>query len=392
MAANWRVYSNADVTAAFSQDTNNPHSGASSQKISVQLGEFRESARAETESRCAPGRHLHHDSLVARRPGHEGELGSYATAFPFTSATTLAITAVELTSNWKQVSTPLVVPAANVGLATIEVHVMSPGTVWVDDVSLTDASGQPVSGGMPWPAAGFGTLRLWNLEGTRWAALEPAKGQWNWGPLDYVVAAAQQHGVSDILLTLGQTPGWASSSPDNVSGSNAYYGAGRAGAAGRYPGLARLRYRSGATLQRPHSLLRNLERAERWRDWTTPAPPAQLVALTQEAYKILKAVDPGNTVVSPCPFTNPDYFPYSLPYLDQLLAAGVGNYVDMLAYHVYTFTDPPESRRPRTSPNVRLVMAKYGLAKMPLWDTEGASGDTTTPLDRRAQMDLRGAT
>ena len=72
--------------------------------------------------------------------------------------------------------------------------------------------------------------------------------------------------------------------------------------------------------------------------------------------------------------------PFVTGYLDQLLAAGVANYVDMLAYHIYTYTNPPESAG-RELANVRLVMAKYGLAKMPLWDTEGASGDTTTPLD-----------
>ena len=59
----------------------------------------------------------------------------------------------------------------------------------------------------------------------------------------------------------------------------------------------------------------------------------------------------------------------------------MANYVDMLAYHIYTYTDPPESAGHELA-NVRLVMAKYGLAKMPLWDTEGASGDNTTPLDQ----------
>ena len=89
----------------------------------------------------------------------------------------------------------------------------------MDDVSVTDASGQPVSGGVPWPAVGFGTLRLWDdLQGTTWAELEPAKGVWNWALLDNFVEAAEEHGVSDILLTLGQTPGWASSSPDTASG------------------------------------------------------------------------------------------------------------------------------------------------------------------------------
>ena len=54
------------------------------------------------------------------------------------------------------------------------------------------------------------------MQGTTWAELEPAKGVWNWGGLDNFVAAAQEHGVSDILLNLGQSPRWASSSPETA--------------------------------------------------------------------------------------------------------------------------------------------------------------------------------
>jgi len=87
--------------------------------------------------------------------------------------------------------------------------------------NLPNASGAPVSGGVPWPAAKFGTLRLWD-SGTSWTSLEPQQGVWNWEPLDIWVAAAEQHGVQDILLTLGQTPPWASANPDDVN----YIGAG----------------------------------------------------------------------------------------------------------------------------------------------------------------------
>jgi len=235
----------------------------------------------------------------------------------------------------------------------------------VDDVSVTDALGQPVSGEVPWPAAGFGTLRLWDSD-TTWTDLEPAKGAWNWGPLDTLVAAAQQHGVSDILLTLGQTPGWASSSPDAVDG----YGG---GAPAPPADIQDWRDYVTAVAQRYKGRIRYYE------IWNEPdasfysGTVPQLATLTQEAYKILKAVDPGNTVLSPAVGTDPGY-------LDMLLAAGIGNYIDMVAFHHYTFTAPPESAA-QTLANVRLLMAKYGLAKMPLWITEGASGDDTTPLD-----------
>jgi hypothetical protein len=85
------------------------------------------------------------------------------------------------------------------------IQATSPGTFSVEDVTFTDASGLPVSGGVPWPAARFGTLRLWD-SGTAWTALEPLKGIWNFAPLDTWVAAAKANGIPDILLTRARHP------------------------------------------------------------------------------------------------------------------------------------------------------------------------------------------
>ena len=248
----------------------------------------------------------------------------------------------------------------------VQILGLSSGTVWVDDVSVTNASGQPVSGGVPWPAVGFGTLRLWN-SGTTWNVLEPEKGVFNWEPLDNFVQAAGQHGVNDILLTLGMTPDWASSSPDlfdpgflgtgatapptNIQDWIDYITA----VAQRYKG--RIRY------------------YEIWNEpdhiQTYSGTVAEMVALTQAAYTTLKGIDPGITVVAPVSSTH--------GYLDELLAAGMGNYVDVISYHEYTFT-PPIENAAQYNASVRLIMAKYGVGNLPLWDTEGAAGNTTTAL------------
>jgi uncharacterized protein (TIGR03437 family) len=350
-----------DVTVAYSQDTNNPHSGTSSQKISVSAVN---SGGATLIQRVGvlPGANYTLTAWVRGDPGTKLYLTLTQWGTPYTEYIRIP---VNPTSDWQQVSKTGQVN--DTGMMTAAILVESPGTVWVDDLSVTDALGQPIAGEVPWPAVGFGTLRLWGTP-TTWHDLEPAKGAWNWEPLDGLVTAAEAHGVSDILLTLGQTPNWASSDPD--AGNTTLLGS---GAPAPPADIQDWRDYITAVAQRYKGRIRYYE------IWNEPdasyytGTVAQLVTLTQEAYKILKAVDPGNTVLSPAVGTDPGY-------LDMLLAAGEGNSIDMVAYHHYTLTDPPESAG-QTVANIRLLMAKYGLAKVPLWITEGGSGDDTTPAD-----------
>ena len=43
--------------------------------------------------------------------------------------------------------------------------------------------------------------------------MNPAPGVYDFHTLDEYLRAARQHGVDDVLLTLGSTPAWASSLP-----------------------------------------------------------------------------------------------------------------------------------------------------------------------------------
>jgi uncharacterized protein (TIGR03437 family) len=275
-----------------------------------------------------------------------------------------AETPATLTGDWQQFSAHGQVN--DTGALLLMFQAPGPGTFWVDDVSFVDSSGNPVSGGVPWPQATFGTLRLWD-SGTSWTSLEPQKGVWNWEPLDTWVAAAQAHGVKDILLTLGQSPPWASSNPDQVN----YVGA---GAPAPPANIQDWRDYITAVAQRYKGLIRYYE------IWNEPNDPtyysgtvAELVQLTRKAHSIIKAVDPGNTVISPAA--------YMPGYLDQLLQAGIAGYVDIIGHHFYQ--TPPEATGAAIA-NVRLVLAKNNVSSIPLWDTEGASGDTTTPPDLAA--------
>jgi hypothetical protein len=277
---------------------------------------------------------------------------------PFTYYTQATAT---LSGAWQQFTTAGQVN--DTGSILLMIQATAPGTFWVDDVEFTGPSGAPVSGGVPWPVTRFGTLRLWD-SGTTWTALEPQKGVWNWQPLDIWVAAAEQHGIQDILLTLGQTPAWASSDPSDVN----YVGAGAPAPPTNNQDW--IDYVT-AVAQRYQGRIRYYEIWNEPNDTTYySGTVAELAELTAEAYSAIKSVDPGNTVLSPAA--------YAPGYLDELLAAGVGSTVDMIAYHMYE-TPPEETGAAIT--NVRLVMAANGIGSMPVWDTEGASGDNTVTED-----------
>ena len=72
------------------------------------------------------------------------------------------------------------------------------------------------NGNTPWPSVPVGSWRLWDTS-TRWPDIEPGKGRWNFNGLDKYLALAQQHDTQ-VLLTLGVTPQWASAHPDLKSG------------------------------------------------------------------------------------------------------------------------------------------------------------------------------
>ena len=369
-AVNWYDNSSWGVpnpTVTYSEDDSNPHSGIASQKVSVQNVPAGDAVQLVQSITVIPGQVYTFTAWLRGDPGMRVNLVLQNTNTPYNYyASTLAT----LTGAWQQFT--ISGQVNDTGSILLMLQAAQAGTFWVDDVQFTDASGAPVSGGVPWPTARFGTLRLWDT-GTAWTSLEPQRGVWNWQPLDIWVAAAEQHGVQDILLTLGQTPPWASTNPDDVN----YVGAGAPA-----PPINNQDWRDyiTAVAQRYKGRIRYYE------IWNEPNDPtyytgtvAELAELTAEAYSILKQVDPGNTVLSPAP--------YMPGYLDELLQAGIAQNVDMIAYHYYE--TPPEAAAAAIA-NVNVIMAQHGVSAIPVWATEGASGDNTTvPEDLAAAYLVR---
>lgn len=67
---------------------------------------------------------------------------------------------------------------------------------------------------------GVGLWRLWDALGSTWLSVEPAKGTWDFSYLDHYVAKGQSRGT-ELVLTLGQTPTWASARPLEIGGGGA---------------------------------------------------------------------------------------------------------------------------------------------------------------------------
>lgn len=208
--------------------------------------------------------------------------------------------------------------------------------------------------GTAWPAARFGSWRLWDAY-AGWPDIEPERGKWDFRRLDKYLAMAQLTGV-EILLPLGRTPRWASSRPDEKSS----YGPGQAAEPANldnwrdYVRTVGLRYKG---------------RIRAYEIWNEPneagffsGGPEKLLALQREAYHILKEVDPANVLVMPAAV-------HAYKWLEDYLALGGGQYADVIGYHFYVPKEAPEAMV-REIKVVRSLMRKYGVGDKSLWNTE----------------------
>jgi len=220
------------------------------------------------------------------------------------------------------------------------------------------------------PSVAYGSVRLWD-SGVTWKQLEPSRDSWQFGALDAQVAHANAlH--KDIIMVLGVTPQWAASRP----GEDANYGAGSASTPSDladwtdYVRKLAQRYQGKIT---------------KWEVWNEPNAvlfwndgAAAMVPLAKSAYEVLKAADPGNVVLSPGIIVRTENSPQ---WLDDYLAAGGGQYADVIAAHFYVKTgERPEHLRPSLE-RIQAIMTARGQADKPLWNTESSFGQVRSPTE-----------
>lgn len=234
-----------------------------------------------------------------------------------------------------------------------------------------------------WPIARFGTWRLWDAA-VSWERLEPQQDVWDFRRLDTLVELAERNDI-ELMYTLGITPRWAASRPHEKF----VYGYG-----GNSPPRDMRDWedyvRTVATRYRGR-----IKYFELWNEPTFDeidkgrgfyaGSASTMVELGRIAYRVIKAVDPENKLISPG-FTDEGQ------RLDLFLSLGGKDITDIVAHHFYP--EKPELLPGRIG-HIRKVMAKHGLAHLPVWDTEsgywlGTPGEKTSPNWPHSDEELAG--
>jgi hypothetical protein len=360
-----------------------PHGGRFSQRIDVQRG----FAQFVQPVRFTSGHYMFRVWLRAE-PAQFVEVSLREAGAPYASYTSAP---VRVGSTWQEVTAEGLTPSMD-GFALV--RTTSPGAVWIDDANLSRpfaVSGLTLSPpkrliprtyfglnvnhmhdapGFLWPQVDFGAFRTWD-SGDIWAHIEPQRGVYHWADLDRDVQQAAAH-HSQFMLTLGQTPVWASADPTKPS----VYGNGL-GAPPKDIGDWKAFVRAAAT--------RYKGRIQAYEVWNEPdqnfytGTPAQLVLLENATAEVVKQTDPSALVVAPA-VSGGNSAP-ALKWYDDYLSAGGGRAADVIAYHLYN--DQAETDA-QAMAAFRGVLKAHGLDRKPVWNTESG-------LDRAGHTEAQGA-
>jgi len=217
----------------------------------------------------------------------------------------------------------------------------------------------------PWPYVSFQSWRVINPE-TEWRGLQPQKDVWNFITLDKSVALSEQHGV-DVILTLGQTPAWASARPSEPTGNSP----GNSAEPRNIEDWERY-IRTVVTRYRGH-----IKAYELWNEpfytemknqnsmrGSFSGSAVAMVKLAAVAHKVLNELDSNAKLISPsCTAADGSS---GMDCTEQFLKAGGGQYVDEIGFHFYS---SPE-KIPELVEKIKVLTSRYGVGQLPIWNTE----------------------
>jgi hypothetical protein len=231
-----------------------------------------------------------------------------------------------------------------------------------------------------WPQFTFGS-RGKTTGGTTWVWIERARGEFNWQALDRLVSLSEEHNVKAFWSNVA-VPAWAASDPSKC----------------RAPS-------PGSPVQKCFSMVQNIEDwdrfttalVERYGDkliyelWNEPDTSGSIgsrvedmVTLTTQLHDIIRARAPRATILAPSG---------EAAFMDRYFAAGGPRDVDAVTFHYYALGFGRDRPIPEEVvgevTQMRQVMAKYGLANKPLWNTEGGFGRHPIPEEAQAAFVAR---
>lgn len=247
----------------------------------------------------------------------------------------------------------------------------------------------------PWPVVPFGSFRVHDRLAS-WALINKSDGNYDWRQLDGLLADLKAHGVDDVVFTLNFTPSWASSRPNENCAqgqAKALVGLGMLGGACDPPNDVNpdgtgtdKHWKDFITAIAKHSKNSSTAHIKYWEIWNEPHNDffwtgtfPQMVRMAHDAYTIIKGIDPDALVLTPSVGLDPGK---SQKWIEGYLAAGGGQYADVIAFHGYVhsgrFGVYPQAADlvPRLN-NFKNVLAKYGQSDKPLWDTEASWGNAS---------------
>lgn len=222
-----------------------------------------------------------------------------------------------------------------------------------------------------WPRMSFGGMRLWDTV-TRWGNITPSAGVWDFDRMDTFVNAGISN-KADVLYTLGSTPQWASARPNEKCSYGLGCGAESVRIAHWEEYVRRVAQRYGDRIQ-AYELWNEPYFSDFIRDVGRPGfftgSVQQMVSMAASARKILNDVSPNAKLCTPGFVNGPDR-------LEKFLADGGKQYVQAICYHFYAEGTDHFIKQVN---EVRAIMQRQGVEKLPLWNTE-TGVDTLLPDD-----------
>jgi len=220
----------------------------------------------------------------------------------------------------------------------------------------------------------------WIVEYFPWAYYEPAPGRYDWSHADLVVDHARRQGLT-VIARLGFVPEWARPDPEEQSTTFTYLDEAHYDDFAAYA-AAFVEHFEGRV---EHVVIWNEPNISL--EWGyRPVDPEGYTRLLQAVYSRIKAVDADMVVLGGAlaptlaPVGDPEGM-NDLDYLERMLAAGAGEWMDALAAHAYGWQAPPDAPADpavvnfaRTELLYRLL-AGAGYAEMPIYITEGGWND-----------------
>jgi hypothetical protein len=173
-----------------------------------------------------------------------------------------------------------------------------------------------------------------------WPSIEPTKGQFDWGPYDWLVDASAQAGLA-LLPTLQNSPSWATSEPAGSTSRGAFPPRNPADF-GRFAAAAVRRYGSGGTFwaDHPWTPYRPIRAWQAWNEpnipyfWPAGPNPSAYTALLTATARSIRAADPQAIVVS-AGITNSAMGISQESFVAGMYRAGARGQFDVLAIHPY---------------------------------------------------------